>query len=137
LFYGVGGGGGDSFEGVECLGAGFEEAEGEGKLGEVAEGGQVGRDGGGLGEGEELVGLEDLPLGEGDQVVSEKDEGVEEVGFGGGERGKRCGLSGAGGHGVWNILGIGRCVNSILFGISHGCASLHENRRCIYCVYTV
>ena len=74
-------GGGDFVEDVEGLGAGFEGAEGEGGFGEGFEGREVGGDGGGLAEGEELVGLEFLGFGEGDEVVAEDEEDVEEAGL--------------------------------------------------------
>ena len=81
MFYGVFGGGGDAFEDVEGFDSGFEEAEGEGGFGEGFEGREVGGDGGGLAEGEELVGLEFLGFGEGDEVVAEDEEDVEEAGL--------------------------------------------------------
>jgi hypothetical protein len=79
LLYGVFGGGGDAFEDVEGFDSGFEEAEGEGGFGEGFEGRDVGVDGGGVGEGEEFIGLEFLFFGEGDEVVAEDDEDREEV----------------------------------------------------------
>ena len=90
LFDGVFGGGGDAFEDVEGLHAGFEGAESEGLFGEGLEGREVGLDGGGMGEGEELVGLELLLLGEGDHVVAEEEEGVEEAGLVGQEFREWC-----------------------------------------------
>ena len=52
----------------EGFDAGFEVAEGEGGFGEGFEGREMGVDGGGVGEGEELLGEEFVLLGEGDHV---------------------------------------------------------------------
>ena len=133
MFDGVGRGFGDLLEDGEGLGSGFEGAEGEGQVGELAECVEMGRDRWALGEGEELGRLELLLLSEGDQAVAEEEEGVEEVGFarGEGRQGGRGlaelrielvsndsggGLDRAGDHDVWKILGIIRLVNRILFG---------------------
>ena len=83
MFYRAFGGGGDFFEDVEGLDAGFQVAEGEGGFGKGFEGREMGGDGGGLGEGEEVISLEFFVLGEGDEVVAEDEEDREEVGFAG------------------------------------------------------
>jgi len=88
FFDGVVGGFGDGFEGVDGLDAGLEGAEGVGLVGEGFEGREVGLDGGGVGEGEELGWVEFFLLGEGDHVVAEDEEGGEEVGFVVGELGE-------------------------------------------------
>jgi hypothetical protein len=90
LFDQIGGGLGDAFEGVEGGGAGFEGAEGEGHFGEGLEGREVGGDRGRQGEGEEFLGQELVPLGEGDVVEAEDDEGGEEARFAPGEFRERC-----------------------------------------------
>lgn len=114
------------FEVGDGRGLGLEDAEGEGLLGEGLKEGEVGLDGGGSEEEEQVFG--GGLFGESEGVEAEGLEGGEEGGFLGGKcgffggigvvfsGGWRGELGGGGDHGVWNILGISKGVNRILFG---------------------
>jgi hypothetical protein len=106
LFDGVFGVCGDFFEDVEGLELGFLEAEGEDGVAKSLEGGEVGVDGGGEGEGEEFGRVEFVILGEFDEVVLLDHEGGEELGLAGVEFRDGCSR---GDHEEKHTAAFGRC----------------------------